>query len=185
MFTTEQINEAIANPKLVIVENAFPDTPSWESFVMHLNYEFHNDSYPPIADDEPYNPDDTVINGVNIREHFYLMNAAADNEDFFPQFFPIREELCKIMPTNYNGSFTLINFVGGERPINVHCDPRHSFYWQTKGTSVWETFKENDQDNPIGRYEVSEGDMIFVPHGIFHSVVAPEPRTAISFMFDM
>jgi hypothetical protein len=185
MFTTEEIKDAIANPKLVIKKKIFLNTPSWESFIGHLNYEFYNDIYPPGDEDEPYNPDDTVINGVNIREHFYLMNTAADNPKFFPQFFDIQDELNKVMETEYFGSFTLINFVGGERPINVHCDPRHSFYWQTHGTSIWQVFSEKDLENPLKEYEIGQGDMIFVPHGIYHSVVAPEPRTAISFMYSL
>ena len=185
MFTTEEIKDAIANPKLVIKKKLFLNTPSWESFIGHLNYEFYNDTYPPMTDDVPYNPEDTIINGVNIREHFYLMNAAADNPKFFPQFFDVQDELNKVMETKYFGSFVLINFVGGERPINVHFDPRHSFYWQTHGTSIWQVFSKEDHDNPLEEYEVSQGDIIFVPHGVYHSVVAPEPRTAISFMYEM
>lgn len=186
MFSVDEINEAIANPKLVVKKNLFPNTPSWEAFIKHLHFEFYNDTYPPLGPDDPYNPEDTIINGVNIRERFYLMNASNLYNEFFPEQREVIETLDKLMPSKADNTFTLINFVGGERPINIHNDPRHSFYWQTQGKSLWKSY-DYENENPVLLEEVwvEPGDVMFVPHGIFHTVETPEPRTAISIMYPM
>jgi hypothetical protein len=114
-------------------------------------------------------------------------------EEFFPQTKEVGSCLDSLMDTKGFGGFTLINFVGNETPINIHSDPRHSFYWQTKGYSTWKTWSkfpgELDENglhpNPELEVVVEEGDIIFVPHGIYHSVDTPVPRTAMSFMYEL
>lgn len=197
MFTSEEINSAIANRRILVKKGLFPNTPSWEEFINHLDFQFHNkEKAINVGEEVPINPEDTIINGVNIREHFYLMIDDAEEEWFPGKIEPIANHLQDVLPetSKYFGSFTLINFVGGERPINIHSDPRHSFYWQTHGESIWETWDEFPSENVReGGYHdtpdhvdvISSGDMIFVPHGVWHSVRATEPRTAISFMYSM
>lgn len=196
MFTVEEINAAIANPRIIVKKGMFPNTPSWEEFINHLNFQFHDKKNMADFEDIPINPEDTIINGVNIREHFYLMIDEV-NESYFPgKIDSIAKQLKSVLPEHneYFGSFSLINFVGNERPINIHADPRHSFYWQTHGTSIWETWdtypagdvnQTGYDDNPDHVDTVEQGDIIFVPHGVWHSVKTLEPRTAISFMYSM
>lgn len=188
MFTKEQIDAAIADPQILVWKGAFNNTPSWEQFIWHCHDRYWNESFEEYT---PPDPKDTIVHGVNIREHFYLMMADAPI-DFFPQIEEVNKYLDSVTSTKKFGGFTLINFVGGETPINVHSDPRHSFYWQTKGHSVWRTWKtqpEVDENglnaNPELEVVVEEGDIIFVPHGIFHSVYTPVPRTAMSFMYEL
>jgi hypothetical protein len=186
MFTLSQIDEAIKNKELLIIKDLFTDTPPWDDFIAHLSHQFNNDELAPLDEDEPHNnTDETIINGVNIREHFYLMISQADDSRFFPKLPPVRDAMNSLMATQYLGAFTLINFVAGERKVNPHYDPRHSFYWQTHGTSTWEVYDPSKLHEPIYTKEVSRGDMLFVPHGVWHSVVATEPRSAISFMYEL
>lgn len=186
MFTAEEISDAIANPKLVVKKGLFPNTPSWEAFVQQLNFEFYNENRLPLGPDDPYNPEDTIIHGVNIREHFYLMIDSELESPFFPEQYQIIDKLNSLMSKEAFNTFTLINFVGGERPINIHNDPRHSFYWQCQGKSIWKSY-DFDAETPIllETIEVNPGDIIFVPNGIFHTVETPEPRTAMSFMYEL
>ena len=197
MFTSEEINNAISSKRTLVKRGLFLNTPSWENFINHLNFQFHNKEKAEIVESGvPINPEDTIINGVNIREHFYLMIDDPE-ERFFPgKITPIANLLKEVVPENseYIGGFTLINFVGGERPINIHSDPRHSFYWQTQGKSIWETWDEfplknvkegGYHDTPDHVDIIGKGDMIFVPHGAWHSVKTDEPRAAISFMYSM
>jgi mannose-6-phosphate isomerase-like protein (cupin superfamily) len=186
MFNKEEINNAISNPALIVKRKMFPITPSWDSFIKQINYEFHNEERLPPEEDYPYNPEDTIIHGVNIREHFYLMVDSYLDSPFFPEQYEIIKKLDSLMPTPAFQTFTLANFVGGEKPVNIHEDPRHSFYWQCQGKSVWKSYKYDDGEFVLFQeIEVSPGDMIFVPNGVFHSVETPEPRAAISFMFEM
>jgi hypothetical protein len=189
MFTKEQIAEAIKDPQILVWKGAFKNTPSWEQFIWHCHDRYWN---PEFEEYVPPDPKDTIVHGVNIREHFYLMMADAPVQ-FFPQIREVDAYLDTITPTEKFGGFTLINFVGGETPINIHSDPRHSFYWQTKGYSIWKTWKNHPgeldenglHDSPELVVRVDEGDIIFVPHGIYHSVDTPVPRTAMSFMYEL
>lgn len=188
MFTYEEIQEAIENKELIVLKNVFTDTPGWAQFIAHLNFEFYNNTYPPSKPDDPVNEEDTIINGVNIREKFYLMNCNGEDPRFFPEAAEVRKQLNSVMDSNPMGSFALINFVGKEKAINIHFDPRHSFYWQTEGTSSWEIYEEKVGENGFTltqTVDVEDGDIIFVPHGVWHSVFAAEPRTAISFMYEI
>lgn len=188
MISKQDIAKAIDEPQILIWENAFENTPSWEQFINHCHDRFNNESFPSI---QASDPKDTIIHGVNIREHFYLLVAEA-TDDFFPQCKEVEEYLNSIMDTDLFGRFSLINFVGGEESIGIHADPRHSFYWQTKGSSVWKTWntdplerKDGLSSVPDNEILINEGDLIFVPHGVWHSVDTPLPRTAISFMYEL
>jgi hypothetical protein len=189
MFTKEQVAEAIRDPQILVYKGGFKNTPSWEEFIWHCHDRYWN---PQFQEYIPPDPKDRIVHGVNIREDFYLMMADAP-EEFFPQIREVDNYLNPLMDTPKFGGFTLINFVGGETPINIHSDPRHSFYWQTKGYSIWKTWKthpgELDEnglaENPELEVRVEEGDIIFVPHGIHHSVETPVPRTAMSFMYEL
>ena len=189
MFTKKQILEAIKDPQILVWKDAFKNTPTWEQFIWHCHDRYWNPKFEGYVSPDPK---DTVIHGVNIREHFYLMMADAPVE-FFPQISEVDSYLDTIMTTKKFGGFTLINFVGGEAPINIHSDPRHSFYWQTKGYSIWKTWKQYPSEvdkngvngSPDFTVRVDEGDIIFVPHGTYHSVDTPVPRTAMSFMYEL
>jgi hypothetical protein len=189
MFTKEQIRAAIDDPQILVWEGAFRNTPSWEQFINHCHDRYWNPDFEAYV---PADPKDRIKHGVNIREDFYLMMADAPVE-FFPEIPEVDEYLNSVMDTKKFGGFTLINFVGGEIPINIHSDPRHSFYWQTKGHSIWKTWKDVPEDmdengldaSPDLEIQVNEGDIIFVPHGIYHSVYTPVPRTAMSFMYEL
>lgn len=186
MFTKEEINNAIANPTLVVKKSLFPNTPEWGAFVQQIHHEFYNEERLPLGPDDPYNPEDTIIHGVNIREHFYLMVDSDLDSPFFPEQYKIIEKLDSLMPSPAYQTFTLVNFVGGEKPVNIHEDPRHSFYWQCQGNSIWKSYTYEDQQFiPLQEIEVSPGDIIFVPNGVFHTVETPEPRTAMSFMYNL
>jgi len=188
MFTKADIDNAIASSELLIWREAFLDTPTWQQSIDHCHDRFHNEKFPSIA---PSDPKDTIIHGVNIRENLYLLVAEA-TEQFFPQMSSVYDYINLIIDTPSFGSFNLINFVGGEESIGIHCDPRHSFYWQTKGSSTWKTWNKDPLDfdtginTPPDRIEIiNEGDLIFVPHGVWHSVDTPLPRTAMSFMYEL
>lgn len=182
MITKDQIDEAIENKTPILVKKAFANIPSWDQFIQHMNYQFNT---PPTTERKyPPNPKDNIVNGVNIRENFYIMVAYAD-EMFFPETKEITNNLNEIMGNKSNNLFTLINFVNGEQPINIHSDPRHSFYWQCQGSVTWKIYHEPDDADPYLVMDLESGDILFVPTGMYHSIDAKEPRTAMSFCYPL
>lgn len=188
MFTKENIDLATKTLDVLVWRQAFKDTPSWEQFILHCHDRYWNEKFEAYA----AGPKETIIHGVNLREHFYLLVVDAPIK-FFPQVEHVDNYLKTVIDTKRFGRITLVNFVGGETPINVHSDPRHSFYWQTKGHSTWRVWKNKPKEvddnglaeNPDLEITMEEGDILFVPHGVFHSIDTPVPRTAISFMYEV
>lgn len=189
MFTKEEIQNAIKENKLIAKKKLFSKTPSWDAFIAQTHFEFYNNVYPPLSPDDPYNPDDTIINGVNIRENFYLMVSSSLDSIFFPEQQEVIRTLNTVMPYEADNAISFLNFVGGETPSNIHKDPRFSFYWQCIGTSIWEAHadgeKELGESVPIQSIVLEPGDVIFIPDGVFHTVLTPEPRAAISITYPL
>ena len=63
----------------------------------------------------------------------------------------------------------------------VHSDPEDRFFIQGNGQTFWKVFHDNQELN----YEIllSQGDMVYIPKGVFHSVDAMSPRHSISIAF--
>lgn len=189
MFTKELIAGAINNLKLIVWENAFLKTPSWDQFITHAHEKYWDTSYVPYAraDNKEYS-----VGGVFIRGKHYFMVMDATS-DYFPETIEVLKTLNSLIDSEFLYPVSFVNFIANEPGINIHSDPRHSFYWQTKGNSTWkmwdkkpEKVDENGlavEDEPDQIFYVKEGDLIFVPHGVYHSVDTPSPRSAISFTY--
>jgi hypothetical protein len=177
----EDIQEAINTKNLLLLKHAVTEIPGWSNFIAHTHYQFHKPSnFEQNVKNK--NPNDTYLNGVNKREHFYLMVIDA-NPGFFPTIPKVNDFLNDITDWGYpSHAFSLHNIVGGERPINIHSDPRDSFYWGCQGAVEWEQYDENN--NVVAKINVAPGDLLFVPFGVKHGVNTPSPRAAISFVYN-
>lgn len=60
----------------------------------------------------------------------------------------------------------------------VHADQQERFFIQGIGQSLWKVFNDNKELN----YEVflNQGDMAYIPKGVFHSVESMCPRHSVS-----
>lgn len=63
----------------------------------------------------------------------------------------------------------------------VHSDEQERFFIQGIGQSLWKVFHDNKELN----YEIflNQGDMAYIPKGVFHSVESMCPRHSVSIAF--
>jgi hypothetical protein len=172
-----------------ILKDIFLNVPSWEEFISHLNYEYHNSSIP----QQIANPGQEEIhhNGVCIRDNFYLnarmpgakqgiLNVANEVSDVLKKAFDVIEGGPLV---------SFINFVGNDSPLNIHYDRRDMAYWQCIGNVEWRVYgdssKINNPDPEIYEsYFLNPGDLLIIPDKIFHAVKVDGPRAAISFGYN-
>jgi len=97
-----------------------------------------------------------------------------NNLDFFVTL--IAEEIpeVKTVLQNLNLSFahSYINLSRQGGTFGNHKDDTDVWFWQVKGKTQWIV------ENII--YELEEGDLIYVPAGIYHEVIPLGPRCGIS-----
>jgi len=178
--------EQVRNGGLAIVfKNLYSDVPDWDKFVAFTHHKVHQ---PP--GNIPMMPlEERVINGVVLRNLFYLM-VSSPSDDFFPQITEIMETFSDLLGGEVLPVSAFINFIGKEKPIAPHCDMRETVYWQCQGTALWKIYKEspiNDHNvgyvQPVAEYLLQPGDVIYVGREVGHSVVTNEPRCAIGFQY--
>lgn len=165
------IENAIDSNSYFLFKNIFPDTPKWDNFINHLNFEFHN---PPS--ENQHSDQEVMINGVSKRNHFYL-SVRNPTIEFYPKLKEVIDFFNIVMEEGSGGVSSFINFVGNENPVGSHPDRRDTVYWQCIGNSEWVVGEK--QENII----LSPGDVIFVPKGVFHHVITKEPRAAIALAY--
>lgn len=174
------IAKAKIEKSTVLIRGQLIVTPYWDHFIKHFNYQYNNKDYPHSVS---VGSKTVMVNGTLIKDSFYV-SAFQATDVFFPQLKYVFSYLESIYGDVHDNAFTLLNYVGGQTPVQVHMDRRDSFYWQCIGTSRWEIYGSQDSDTPLTSYDLNPGDLIFVPEGVFHSIVAPEPRAAISICFN-
>lgn len=180
-----EIEKARNGGLAVVFKNMFSDVPSWDRFIKQVHQEIHK---PPS--NIPMQPfDERIVNGVIIRNLFYLMVRSPYPEDF-PEINGITELFGELLGGEVLPVSSFINFVGGEKPIAPHCDMRETVYWQCQGTALWRIYAEkpiNDSNvnkvEPVAEYLLYPGDIIYVAREVGHSVVTTEPRAAIGFQY--
>lgn len=158
----------------------FPSTPHWEQFIKHFDYQFNNKDYPHKI---TVGPSTNMVNGTLLKERFYVAAFQAD-VSFYPHLKHVFEWLSDWYGEQHDNAFALMNFVGNELPVGMHFDRRDSFYWQCIGTSTWEIFKPEESDEPVEVYNLSPGDVLFIPEGAYHNIRTTEARAAISICFN-
>jgi hypothetical protein len=176
--------EHVRNGGLAVVfKNLFPEVPSWEDFINHAQHEITT----PPGNIPAWPYEERFINGVLLRNLFYLM-VSNPSDQVFPQTKAVREVFDELLEDNIWPVSAFVNFLGGEKPIEPHCDYRETVYWQCQGKVTWKIYKrENvEQGSPYGiqpemELHLEPGDVIFVGFLVGHSVVTPGPRAAIGF----
>ena len=167
----------------VVFKNLFPVVPSWEDFINHAQFEITNP--PGNIPAQPY--EERFINGVLLRNLFYLM-VSNPSDRAFPQSRILRDVFEELLEDEIWPVSAFVNFLGGEKPIAPHRDPRETIYWQCQGSVTWKIYKQEKLHDdyayglkPDMELKLEPGDVIFVGYEVGHSVVTPGPRAAIGF----
>jgi hypothetical protein len=179
--------EQVRNGGLAVVfKNLYSDVPAWDSFVAFTHYRAHK-----APGNIPMQPlEERVINGVVLRNLFYLM-VGSPEEEYFPQITEITNTFSELLGGEVLPVSAFINFIGKEKPIAPHCDMRETVYWQCQGTALWRIYAESpiNEHNvgsvkPVAEHLLHPGDVIYVGREVGHSVVTDEPRCAIGFQYN-
>jgi hypothetical protein len=179
-YNLDLLKKELANAKLnkqaILFKSITQEQPKWDSFIKHVNYQFHNGT--PTTVQVPQ--EETSIGGIILRNYFYLGIKHPLKTDYFPEAVGAANFLENLNDRPFDGSRSFINFVGEETPIGVHYDDIDTFYWQCIGSSEWRIYS-NYTDKDYQVYTLEPGDIIYAPEGCFHSVITKEPRAAIAF----
>jgi len=167
-FTKENIDQARANGEVVVFKGLFDNTPEWQSFIDHIQY-------------ATFQPDEgvrEVHQTYGYAHWWYQLTATIDHSHrTIPQAQTNMEVIQKVNP-NISTSFSIVSFTTREPSTNLHNDPTDVFYWQCIGTVNW--MIGGDRANRVA-YELNPGDVIYVPKGTWHEILAKTPRAAISY----
>lgn len=140
-------------------KNYYDGGLSWEDVISNINY--------------------CILNNRNLRKFDDLGFLSYDGHiikkcDFI--FNQIKEE-------NKNTRFYVttahlyVSLSEKSKTSGKHRDGAFVWYWQCIGNTKWIVY-ENEKENT---YELSPGDLIYIPRGVFHSVSPLTPRAGISF----
>lgn len=191
----ENFIKAREEKKVHLEKNLLPNTPQWIDFLNLMTKKYHTpheniwtkhlmtNRLPSGemggTDIMIYGKMDPVIfKAVQYSEGNYgdnLIDASA-MIDFFSPIFP-RFEIKAIL-----------NFVGGESEYWAHKDDHEVVSWHCQGKMEWRIYP-NLKDKNIDHTQVEDeeyisyilepGDVIYVPTGMGHQVVTPEPRASL------
>lgn len=178
------VDKSRLNSDAILFKSIATDNPTWSDFIKHLDHEYHNP--PQQISSRP--DEEKMVNGVCIRNNFYLSVRSPARGSygniFFPQCDDILSFFDKIMGEPGSGVSAFINFVGKESPINIHPDRRDTLYWQCIGSTTWNIYPDEKNLSQFKSFILNPGDVIFVPKGVSHTVLTGEPRAAIAFSYN-
>lgn len=141
------------------VKKYFTDVPSWDDIIHNID--------------------------LNIQKQYEIKNRSSYGIEIFNIFDinvvdSILNEIEKNNPNKKYSAHAYISLSAKSDTLGKHVDQSYVWFWQCIGKTDWEIF-ENDK---VYHYELSPGDFIYIPKGIFHNVKPLSPRVGISFGVD-
>jgi mannose-6-phosphate isomerase-like protein (cupin superfamily) len=175
----EQLSDAKKNTTHFLLKGFFKNTPSWEDIFEHLSYEYFN------KPDLNF-PDSWIVNGgvATQKNQFY---AQIRDSSFYKQYNDVLECFNNLLDKNGASGAAFLDLISNSKKVSFHNDPADQFHWQIKGKSIWQFKKQHNDDNEQvdAEIEVEEGDVIFLPDGIYHSVSTKSARCGITVMYSL
>jgi mannose-6-phosphate isomerase-like protein (cupin superfamily) len=171
-FTTQAIKEARENNKSIVFNKLFSNMPKWNKFIEQIEY---GSSQP-----EQYHFED-MLKTVGLVHWWHQLTATIDDAHLF--FDEAKENLQLIKNTHFikdpkAEAFSALSLTSKEPTTSLHYDRKDVFYWQCIGDVRWEIGK-HAEDKQI--FNLSPGDVIYIPAWKHHEVFSLTPRAAISF----
>ena len=117
----------------------------------------------------------TKTNMGSLRDVYQMLNVTNYLQEF-RIFFDFLLKTFKFNTDSRNGVELYFNFTA--QVGAVHDDIENVFIMGLKGKTVYRVYDTNNID-----YEINKGDMIFIPPGIRHKVIAMTPRIIASIGF--
>lgn len=168
-LTQQDVFDAKLNQTPVLFEKAFPNVPTWDDFIAHINHAYQQP-------DEIWEPEADVKTIGYVRFWNRLTMAVDHADDWMPKYTdPINNWINAYHPMKRAATFSVIAFTNKDATSGYHFDPCDVFYWQCIGEVDW-VFRELDMT-----IKLTPGDIVFVPAGVKHEVFSKTPRAAMSF----
>ena len=125
------------------------------------------------------NIDYCILNNRILRkyENFGFLSYDAHLIKKCDYIFNKIEEQNKNTRFNITTAHLYISLSKNSKTSGKHRDGAFVWYWQCIGKTQWIIY-ENEKEFT---YELSPGDIIYVPRGVYHSVFPLTPRAGISF----
>jgi hypothetical protein len=184
--------------KVHLEKGLLPNTPQWIDFLNLMTKKYNKSDKIPYDDTWRIKSEDRWIDGTDIMIYnkmdpvifkaveYYSEGNYGDNLidasamiDLFAPIFP-RFEIKAIL-----------NLIGSESEYWVHKDNHEVISWHCQGKMEWRIYHSEAENElwkqeknmkieaPYDSYILEPGDVIYVPIGTIHEVVAPEPRASL------
>lgn len=174
----EIIKDCNINKTHFLFKKMFINTPSWENIFEHMSYEYFR---PNINF-----PDSWKIYGgiASQRNPFYFQIRDAI---FYKEYKEVMNFFDDIMNNKTTGGGVFVDLIANNGKVDFHSDPANQFHWQIKGKSTWQFKKmhNDDKEQVDATIEVDEGDVVYLPDGIYHSVVSKSARAGTTFVYQL
>ena len=152
-----------------VTDNLF----KWDDVIEILAHYCHNGLLNKALTDEP-NP--------NKCDYFYTL-ALVDTQINIPhkvehvyKTLNIEEEHKQRINNKYRPNVALyMSLAPYAFSHGIHRDATDVYHWQQLGTTKWVVY-----DNGKHTYELTPGDILFIPKGIYHDTLPSTPRAGLS-----
>jgi hypothetical protein len=184
--------EAVAKGIPIVFRNLAPKNvhPEWDAHLAHLNFQLHNRAG--LNNGEKVIPGfpqrERAINNTTISGLFYIVNAITDPDVWFPSMKPFTKFLNAAVGEEDGDpapNMHFMSFIAGDAIADAHRDPQHTVYVQNQGSVQWRFYDENaichKCEMPRFYRNVDQGDVVFIPQAVSHSVDFVSPRAAIAY----
>lgn len=186
------IIDAKINNKVYVSKNAFKNTLDWQDFykIFLMAYMKKRVDFVSFAsmnidrcDDlnEKFNPIVKQLSKIHPGKyisvlsiiHMLSKNNTIIHDEYYNKFY---KNFIKVNP---NKKAEIENIDDAFTPT-IHKDEVDGFFIQCEGQTKWSIYYEDLPEVHL----LDKGDLIFIPHGISHSVFSMSPRAALSISFN-
>jgi cupin superfamily acireductone dioxygenase involved in methionine salvage len=113
--------------------------------------------------------------------HFINKNNNIINDDYAKK---ISEKFYKDNPKKKPNEVILSDY--SAEPLKyfepeIHSDKSHNFFIQGQGKTLWKIYHD---EKLFKEYIIEEGDLVYIPENLMHSVESLCPRFAVSLIFN-
>lgn len=169
----DTIQLAKVNKTPMLFKGIFPNTSSWNNFLKHFNHAIQQNDVA-VRDN---------LHKTFGEAHFWSnYTIMVDNAHLHhPELNSIINVLNSFLDNTFKTAFSIMSFTTIEPTIGRHSDNYDVFYLQCEGEVDWHL--EVGTEELI--FNLSNGDIIFVPANTTHEVKSLTPRAGISMMFNL
>jgi len=181
-----EIGRAMEEKSAAFFPALFPEVPSWDSFLAHLDKRrFEGEPF-----FEPNNPKEVLVGNVIKRTDadFYFYTTGGELTDDIPEVGAVKSKLQEICGDMLDGGphpvGCFYNFAREGFNVPAHGDDRETFFWQCIGRTTWNIYNPNGKGmewERIGSFDMGPGDLLYIGHWVEHEVLITGPRAGVAF----